>query len=96
MELKVQWKSYISPPYKISFLWSVLILPPTNVQAVTSLNEDEQTMQATISWEPGHYYHHPYPNSSFYLAIRVHPDGSEATPRLEVFGRVRVKLNGKS
>jgi len=57
---------------------------------VTSLNEDEQTMQATISWKPGHYYHRPYPNSSFYLAIRVHPDGSEATPRLEVFGRVLV------
>jgi len=43
-----------------------------------------------ISWELGEsYYGHPYANISFILKIQYAVNLTEATPRLEVVGKVR-------
>ena len=75
-------------PYYLMFP-AVLISPPTNVQwkPLPLLHG------GFLSWEPGEtYYGLPYPNISFYLQIHDVVNGSEATPRLEVVGRVSVQF----
>ena len=62
-----------------------MITPPTNV----TLDRLPQLHGAFLTWEPGEsYYGLPYPNISFFLKITYAVNGSEATPRLEVIGRV--------
>jgi len=63
----------------------VYILPPTNVQ-LTPLPSQRGVF---ISWELGEsYYGLPYPNISFFLQIQYAVNQTEATPTLEVVGKV--------
>ena len=63
------------------------ISPPTNVQ-LTLL---PRLREVFLTWEPGEsYYGLPYPNISFFLKITYAVNGSEATPRLAVIGKVQT------
>ena len=63
------------------------ISPPTNVQ-LTLL---PRLREVFLTWEPGeNYYGLPYPNISFFLKITYAVNGSEATPRLQVIGKVQT------
>jgi len=63
----------------------VHISPPTNVQ----LTPLPSQCGVFISWELGEsYYGLPYPNISFILQIQYAVNLTEATPRLEVVGKV--------
>ena len=62
-----------------------MISPPTNIQ-MTLL---PHLRGVFLTWEPGEsYYGLPYPNISFFLKVTNAVNGSEATPRLQVLGRV--------
>ena len=49
---------------------------------------------AFLTWEPGEsYYGLPYPNIAFFLKVTYAVNDSEATPRLQVLGRVHTFIS---
>ena len=64
-----------------------MISSPTNIQ-MTLL---PHLRGVFLTWEPGEsYYGLPYPNISFFLKVTNAVNGSEATPWLQVLGRVHT------